>query len=227
MRPRGVSGNAQARSRLVERHPRGEFDRKFGLLAGQAEARPQCSGIGHRGALGIADHMQQLTARVCELEDERAIRELKARYLRACDLKDVDAVRDALLPQGAIIAFEGFPVFDDREPFVAVYREMGCAPGIYDIHHGANGEIAFDGPDAARGRWSLLFHNINLAARTLIQMGVEYDDRYVRRDGRWWIAETRSRRTSFLSVAVGPAGEQRVQAMGDAPPVYSTEPATA
>jgi hypothetical protein len=35
--------------------------------------------------------------------------------------------------------------------FVAVYAEMGCVPGIFDIHHGANGVIEFDGPDRARG----------------------------------------------------------------------------
>lgn len=169
--------------------------------------------------------LDALAKRVEQLEDERAIRELKARYLRACDLKDVDAVRDTLLPLGAVIDFEGFPRFEDREPFVAIYREMGCAPGVYDIHHGANGVIAFEGSDSASGHWSLLFHNINLGARMLTQMGVEYEDRYVRRDGRWWIAETRSRRTSFLGQAVGADGVARVQAMGEAPAVYSIEPA--
>lgn len=164
-----------------------------------------------------------LAARVRELEDERAIRELKARYLRACDLKDVDTVRDTLVPLGAVIEFEGFSRFDDREPFVAIYREMGCAPGIHDIHHGANGVIAFDGPDRASGRWSLLFHNVNLGARMLTQMGVEYEDRYERRDGRWWIAETRSRRTSFLAQAVGEDGVPRVVAMGEAPTVHSID----
>ena len=48
-------------------------------------------------------------------------------------------MRDTLSPDGAVIDFEGFPRFDDRDAFVAVYREMGCAPGVFDIHHGANG----------------------------------------------------------------------------------------
>lgn len=161
--------------------------------------------------------LNDLARRVQVLEDERAIRELKARYLRACDLKDVDGVRDTLLPEGAIIEFEGFPRFTDRDAFVAVYSEIGCAPGVYDIHHGANAAIAFDGEDSASGRWSLLFHNINLPARALTQMGVEYDDRYARRDGRWWIAETRSRRTSFLAQTVESDGSLRVVAMGQAP----------
>ena len=158
--------------------------------------------------------------RLQRLEDDRAIRDLKARYLRACDTKDPDTVRDCLLPDGAVIAFDGFPPFDNRDAFVAVYAEMGCAPGIFDVHHGANGVIAFASAERATGQWSLLFHNINLAARTLTQMGVEYEDVYLKRDGRWWIAETRSRRLSCLVHSVDGGGRPTVAVMGDAPATY-------
>jgi hypothetical protein len=161
-----------------------------------------------------------LAARVQQLEDDRAIRDLKARYLRACDLKDPEGVRDTLLPVGAIIAYDGFPAFDNRDAFVAIYAAMGCQPTIYDIHHGANGIIRFDGPDRATGKWSLYFHNINLAHRSLTQMGVEYDDVYVRKDGRWWIAETRTRRTSCLVETVDEAGATKVVTMGDPPAAF-------
>lgn len=164
--------------------------------------------------------MASLEERLQRLEDDRAIRDLKARYLRACDTKDPEAVRDCLKPDGAVIAYDGFPTFDSRDAFVAVYAEMGCAPGIFDIHHGANGAIEFNGSDAARGRWSLLFHNINLASRTLTQMGVEYDDLYVREGGRWWIAETRSRRLSCLIHTVDAEGRPSVVVMGEAPETF-------
>ena len=167
--------------------------------------------------------LADLAARVRRLESERAIRDLKARYLRACDLKDVAGVRDTLDP-AATIDFEGFPPFEEREAFIAVYREFGCAPGVFDIHHGANGVIEFVSEREATGRWSLLFHNINLAARSLTQMGVEYEDRYHERDGRWWIVETRSRRTSFLAHSVGDDSVPRVTAMGTAPDVPFGQP---
>lgn len=160
--------------------------------------------------------LADLAARVRRLEAERAIRDLKARYLRACDLKDVEGLRDTLDP-AAMIDFEGFPPFEGREAFVAVYREFGCAPGVFDIHHGANGVIEFASEHEATGRWSLLFHNINLAFRSLTQMGVEYEDRYRERDGRWWIVKSRSRRTSFLAHSVGEDSVPRVTVMG-APP---------
>jgi hypothetical protein len=157
-----------------------------------------------------------LEQRVQRLEDDRAIRDLKARYLRACDSKDPATIRECLLP-GALIAYDGFPEFTDREAFIAVYVQFGCQPGIFDIHHMANGIVSFDGDDRAQAQFSLFFHNINLAAQTLTQMGVEYDDVFVKRDGRWWIAETRSRRPSCLIHSVAEDGTPRVVVMGEAP----------
>lgn len=160
--------------------------------------------------MGIEERLQKL-------EDDRAIRDLKARYLRACDTKDPEAVRDCLLADGAVIAYDGFPPFHNRDDFVAVYAQMGCAPGIFDIHHGANGILSFESDSRATGQWSLFFHNINLSGKTLTQMGVEYDDVYVKQDGRWWIAETRSKRLSCLIHSVDDAGRPAVAVMGDPP----------
>jgi SnoaL-like domain len=155
--------------------------------------------------------------RLQRLEDDRAIRDLKARYLRACDTQQPEEVRDCLTANGAIIAYEGFPRFDNRDNFVAIYAQMGCAPGIFDIHHGANGIISFESDSRATGKWSLFFHNINLTSQTLTQMGVEYDDIYVKAEGRWWIAETHSRRNSCLIHSVDEAGASKVIASGKAP----------
>lgn len=164
--------------------------------------------------------LESLAARIAALEDIEAIRQLKARYLRGCDLKQPDVVRDTLLPRGAVIAYEGFPAFDDREGFVEVFTAMGCQPGVHDIHHATNSEIALTGPDSATGKWSLNFRSIIMAQRSVISMGVEYEDRYVRKDGRWWIAETRSHRTGCLIETVDEAGQPTVVVMGDPPATY-------
>lgn len=154
-----------------------------------------------------------LEDRIQRLEDDRTIRDLKARYLRACDSQDPDSVAACLLPT-VKVRFEDFPLFDSRDGFVAVYRQFGCAPGIHDVHHAANGVIAFESADRATGQWSLSFHNIDLAARKITQFGVEYDDVYVRQDGRWWIAETSSRKKFVLVEEVGDDGISRVTSMG-------------
>jgi SnoaL-like domain len=163
-----------------------------------------------------------LASRLQRLEDDRAIRDLKARYLRACDTKDPETVRNCLAPKGAVIAYDGFPAFDNRDDFVAIYAQMGCAPGIFDIHHSANGIITFKSETRATGKWSLFFHNINLAGGTLTQMGVEYDDVYTFAEGRWWIAETRSRRLSCLIHSVSD-GAAKVVAMGEPPTAFGDQ----
>lgn len=164
--------------------------------------------------------LEDLAARIAALEDIEAIRQLKARYLRGCDLKQPDVVRDTLLPEGAVIAYEGFPPFDHRDGFVEVFTQMGCQPGVHDIHHATNSEIVLTGPDSAEGKWSLNFRSIIMAQRSVIEMGVEYEDRYVRQDGRWWIAETRSHRTGCLIETVDEAGKPTVVVMGDPPAAY-------
>jgi hypothetical protein len=166
--------------------------------------------------------IQDLERRVQTLEDIAAIKDLKARYLRACDTKQPDEVRDCLVVDGALVAYEGFPEFTDRDSFVETFRTMGCVPGVYDIHHGANPVITLEGDDRARGQWSLFFQNINLAQRSVLQMGVEYDDEYVRRDGRWWIASTRTRRTSFLMEAVGEDGTPKVVVLGESDAAFGS-----
>ncbi|WP_088310274.1 nuclear transport factor 2 family protein [Novosphingobium sp. B 225] len=163
--------------------------------------------------------LESLAARIAALEDIEAIRQLKARYLRGCDLKQPEVVRDTLLPN-AVIAYEGFPPFDNRDGFVAVFEAMGCQPGVHDLHHATNSEIALTGPDEATGKWSLNFRSIIMAQRSVIRMGVEYEDRYVRKNGRWWIAETRSTRTGCLIEQVDEAGKATVVVMGDPPAAY-------
>ena len=164
-----------------------------------------------------------LASRLQRLEDDRDIRELKARYLRCCDLRDPEGVRATLKPVGAVIAYEGFPAFDNRDDFVAVFEQMGCQPGIYDIHHATNGVLNFESDSRATGQWSLHFQTIILANRSVTQMGVEYDDVYVKEDGRWWIAETRTRRTSFLGQTISDDGAPTIFALGVGPDVFGDQ----
>jgi hypothetical protein len=169
--------------------------------------------------IGRKDWKMTLEARLARIEHDRAIRDLKMRYLRAADAKDPDAMR-ACFVQDAVIAFEGFPEFRDRDAFVEAYRELGCAPGVFDIHQGGTGVIELTGETEARGWWPLYFHNINLTARTLTQLGVEYEDLYVLTGDGWKIAESWSYRKSCLIQRIDDAGAVTTLAMGEAPAAF-------
>jgi hypothetical protein len=159
--------------------------------------------------------LEAIAARLSALEDQEAIRLLKSRYLRACDLKQVDVIRDCFLPGGVRIAYQGFPEFTDRDAFVETYRQMACQGGVYDLHHATNWEIELDGPDRARGLWSLNFRTILAGPRQVTRLAVEYVDVYRRDQGRWYIAETVSRITSMLTEQVGEDGSVHVIAMSE------------
>lgn len=147
--------------------------------------------------------MTDLERRIAALEDLRAIETLKWRYLRACDRKQPDLVRDCFIPK-AVIDYEGFPLFEDRDSFVEVYRSMGCQPHIVDMHHGQNPIVELTGADTARGYFDLYFFQIDTKNHRHTQMAVAYDDEFVRRDGRWWIARTVARRISMLVQSLSP-----------------------
>ena len=169
------------------------------------------------------DRLAGLARRLTELEDVRAIKELKYRYLRSCDRKLPADVLDCLDPDAAVIAYEGFPRFDTREAFVRIFEQMGCKPTIIDMHHGENPVIDITGANTATGKWDLFFQSIDTEAGTVLQMGCEYSDIYSRKHGRWWITQTATRRTSFLMQKKQPDGTLAVVAMGDPPPApYST-----
>jgi len=161
--------------------------------------------------------LEDIAVRLAALEDKEEIRRLKARYLRACDLKEIDTVRDCFLPTGVRIAYQGFPEFTDRDAFVAVYASMACQGGVFDLHHATNWEIELTGRDEACGLWSLNFRTILAGPRQVTRLAVEYVDVYRRHDGRWWIAETVSRVTSMLTEQIGEDGSLRVLAWGEPP----------
>ena len=162
----------------------------------------------------VADLEQRLRA----LEDITAIRELKARYLRACDRKQPDVMRDCFIEKGAVIEAEGFPSFTDREGWVQVFTELSVNnPNIMDTHHGQNPHIVLIGPDSASAVWDLQFTQINLKERTVVNLAGEYRDQYLRRGGRWWISSQKFRQTSFLMRTVAEDGQEKIVALGKPP----------
>jgi hypothetical protein len=147
--------------------------------------------------------------RLALLEDMRAIEALKWRYLRACDRKQPEVVR-ACFTDDAVIDYEGFPLFNDPDAFVDIYRQWGCRPNILDMHHGQNPIVEVNG-DRAKGWFDLFFFQIDTEMRTQTQLAVNYDDDFLRIDGRWLIARTVSRRMSMLVKEIRPDGTEHVK----------------
>ena len=147
--------------------------------------------------------------RLARIEHVRAIEVLKARYLRACDRKQPEAVR-ACFTDDAVIDFEGFPLFADPDAFVAIYTQWACRPNIVDMHHLQNPIVELTGDGRAKGWFDLFFFQIDTEARRLTQLAVSYDDDFVLVDGGWRIARSVSRRLSMLVKALDSDGIEHV-----------------
>ena len=133
--------------------------------------------------------MSDIEHRLARLEAESEIRKLKARYLNACDKKDVDAVRACFAPD-AIIDFPPLGEFD-VDGLIGIFTQMAVSTSIIDSHHGHNAEIDIDG-DRAEAIWNLGFATINPEDNSFRLLAGFYTDRYERRDGQWLITYTRS-----------------------------------
>lgn len=153
-----------------------------------------------------------IEARLKRIEDRHAIEVLKWRYLRACDRKQPEEVRATLTPD-AVIDYEGFPLFTDRDRFVAIYEKWGCRPNIVDMHHGQHPIIEVDG-DTAKGWFDLYFYQIDTETRRHTQMAVSYEDEFVRTADGWAIKRTVSRRLSMLVSEVDDEAIARVRFAG-------------
>lgn len=150
--------------------------------------------------------MEKLEARIRALEDIEAIKELQYSYWRNVDLQRPDDLREVFYAGAIDINFQDMPVWNDREVFVAFYRKLGCNPARRENHFGSAPRISITGPDAASGHWRLQMFAYNYESRVTINVTGEYQAKYVRAEGRWWIQTLHFSRHSLYSEQIASDG---------------------
>jgi hypothetical protein len=140
---------------------------------------------------------------VDENSDEfEAIRQLKARYCRFLDTKDVDSWRGVFAPDltvlldgavstGGADPQTGEPIrgVDEFVPMV-----IGTLVGVATVHHCHTPEITLTSPTTATGIWAmedLLF----FPDGTQLHGAGHYHETYEKRDGHWVIVSLHLTRT--------------------------------
>lgn len=153
--------------------------------------------------------LESIEARLALLEDIEAIRQLKARYLNACDRQDPEAVRRCFAEGEVIIDMADFGHCENRDEFVdGIFVPRGCHEFVLDMHHCANPEIDVLGGGLASGTWSLIYRNINTQAKTLTLLSALYHDEYTKLDGEWKVSRSR---TEYRTVLVCSYSEGSLQ----------------
>ena len=133
--------------------------------------------------------MSNLESRIEKLEAESEIRKLKARYLNACDAKDVATIR-ACFTEDAVIEYPPLGTFD-LDGMIGIFEQMAATTPIVDVHQGHNGEIEIEGNEAS-ARWNLGFATYDPRTQGFRLLASFYQDRYKKTDQGWRISFTRS-----------------------------------
>ena len=144
--------------------------------------------------------MSDIESRLARIEAESDIRRLKARYLNACDAKDVETIRACFTPD-AVINFPPLGEFD-LDGLINIFTQMAATTPITDTHHGHNAEIEVDG-DTAAGRWNLGFATYDPRENTFRMLAGFYEDRYVRTPDGWRISYTKSTPRAVVDGTLG------------------------
>lgn len=157
-----------------------------------------------------------LEHRIARLEAIEAIRRLKHRYLRACDLKEPETFRDCFVAHGAVVDYgPRMGRFEDADGIADVFRRVALeqvdgAYNVLDMHHGLQDVIDVLSETEATGAWTLRFRQVDRRAGVERVSAIEYDDRYEVEDGQWRIRSCHVR-TLWTLVTPLPDGHQIVE----------------
>lgn len=136
---------------------------------------------------GHAEHAARHAAidRLVAIED---IKQLKARFMRCVDTKDLPCLRDEVFAPGAEIHFKGTDYDISAAGWTAIekFYQDAFTPTKFGMHHAHTPEITVEG-ETARGTWYLHDIFVNLDENWTLQGSALYDDSYAKIDGRWRI----------------------------------------
>lgn len=130
--------------------------------------------------------------RLVAIED---IKQLKARFMRCVDTKDLPCLRDEVFAPGAEIHFKGTDYDISAAGWTAIekFYQGAFTPTKFGMHHAHTPEITVEG-ETARGTWYLHDIFVNLDENWTLQGSALYDDSYAKIDGRWRIMFSTYRR---------------------------------
>jgi hypothetical protein len=127
---------------------------------------------------------------VQDLLEIEAIKQLKYAYMRCVDKKLWDEMTTLFVPEATCSYSAGHYTYEGRDAIVAWLRKGMDKPGFHSTHSVHHPEIRLAGPAEATGVWKLEDYVLDTDYDIVISGAAFYEDRYVKRDGRWLILHT-------------------------------------
>lgn len=166
-------------------------------LAGPCEG-DACKHGAHAGHGMHAQHRAEMAARHATIDRLAAIediQQLKARYMRCIDTKDLPCLRDTVFAADAELRFKGtdYDIAVKGWPEIEKFYQGAFTPKKFGMHNAHTPEISVSG-DTATGIWYLHDVFINLEENWTLQGSALYTDDYVRQNGAWRIQRSTYKR---------------------------------
>ena len=122
-----------------------------------------------------------------DIADEQALLQLAYRYAQAVDRRDADALVSVFAEDG-IIARPG-SVWQGHEKLRGIIARLNTLYGA-TFHTVRNQTAVIDGDTAQGETYCVAMHILNSAddRQTRMDMGIRYQDSFVRQDGLWRFA---------------------------------------
>lgn len=148
---------------------------------------------------------------VAELLEIEEIKRLKYKYMRCVDKKLWEEMAEVFVPEATAAYSAGHYSYEGRDAIIAWLREGMDRDTLMTTHSLHQPEIDLIGADRAVGVWKLEDIVVDVQHDVTISGAAFYEDRYVKRDGRWLIEHTGYERIF-----------EQVQSRGDKPRIKLT-----
>lgn len=130
---------------------------------------------------------------VRELLAREQLRDLKARYFRCLDRRDLEGFGSVFAVDAVLEVPEVDLVLRGRDQIAETV--LGSVAGAVTVHHGHTPEITVTGPTTATGTWAMAdvveWPRDQDGKRVGISGAGHYEEQYVVEDGEWRIAHSR------------------------------------
>ena len=130
---------------------------------------------------------ENISARIESIQAVNDIKNLKFKYLNACDLKKPNDILGCFDSKKVYIDFEDFGIFSSAQDMVEKYKLYSCHPHLIEQHSGKNQIIKLLSNNEASGFWSLSYSLIDTLKNFSLNITGTYEDLYVLDDNKNWL----------------------------------------
>ena len=156
---------------------------------------------------------KDINERIKLIHAVNAIKNLKFKYLNACDSKKPAEILSCFYMDQVYINFEDFGIFSSAKAMVKKYELNSCHDHLLEQHAGKNEIIKLLSSNEASGFWSLSYNLIDTLKNINLYITGTYEDLYVRdENNNWLIKETvfKKRTSMYRSLTSGQCSNPRV-----------------